>query len=117
MGSAAETEIAAAYINGQEAVRIRTLIRELGYPQPTNPIQVDNSTADGFSNDTIRQTQSKAINMSFYWIHNQTSQGQFLIYWQPGITYLGKYQTKHCSLAHHQLMLPTYLHTLKDLAQ
>ena len=32
MGSAAKAEIAAAYINGQEAVPIRTLLRELGHP-------------------------------------------------------------------------------------
>ena len=74
MGSAAEAEIGAAYINGQEAVPIRTLLRELGHQQPVMPIQVDNSTADGFANDTIKQKQLKAINMRFYWIHNRTSQ-------------------------------------------
>ena len=55
--------------------------------------------------------------MRFYWIRGRTSQGQFLIYWQPGITNLGDYQTKHHSPAHHQLMRPTYLHTLEELDQ
>ena len=55
MGTAAEAEIGAAYINGQEAVLIRTLIHELGNPQPATPIQVDNSTVDGFANNTIKQ--------------------------------------------------------------
>ena len=55
--------------------------------------------------------------MRFYWIHNRTSQGQFLIYWKPGITNLGNYHTKHHSPAHHQLMRPTYLHTTEELAQ
>ena len=32
MGSAAESEIGAAYINYQEAVPIRTLLLELGHP-------------------------------------------------------------------------------------
>ena len=54
MGSAAEAEIGATYINGQEAAPIRTLLLELGHPQPANPIQVDNSTADSFANDTIK---------------------------------------------------------------
>ena len=89
MGSAAEAEIGAPYLNGQEAVPVRTFLLELGHPQPANPIQVDNSTADGFANDTIKQKLSKSINMRFYWICDCTSQGQFLIYWQPDITNLG----------------------------
>ena len=117
MGSAAEAEIGAAYINGQEAVMIRPLLLKLCHPQPATPIKVDNSTADGFANDTIKQKRSKAIDMRFYWIHDHTSQGQFLIYWQPSITNLGNYLTKHYSLAHHQLMQPAYLHTSEELAQ
>ena len=54
MGSAAEADIGAAYINGQEAVSICTLLLELGHPQPATPIQVDNYTANGFANDTIK---------------------------------------------------------------
>ena len=81
MGSAAKSEIGAAYINGQEAVPIRTLLLKLVHPQPATPIQVDNSTADSFANDTIKQKRSKAIDMRFYWISDCTSQGQFLIYW------------------------------------
>ena len=55
--------------------------------------------------------------MRFYWIHERTSQGQFLIYCQPGITNLDDYQTKHHSPAHHQLIRPTHLHTSEELAQ
>ena len=111
MGSAAKADIGASYINGQEDIPIRTLIRELGQPQPATPIQVNSSTANGFSNGTVKLKRSKAIDMRFYWIRDRTSQGQFLIYCQPGITNLGNYHTKHHSPAHHQLMLPTYLHT------
>ena len=113
----AEAEIGAAYIKGQEAVLIRTLILELGHPQTATPIQVNNSTADGFANDTIKQKRPKAIDMRFYWICNHTSQGQLLINWQLGTTNLGDYHTKHHSPAHHQLMRPTYLHTTEQLAQ
>ena len=66
MGSAAEAEIGAAYINVQEAVPIRTLLLELGHPQPSNPIQVDNFTADDFANNTIKQNQLKSMDMRFY---------------------------------------------------
>ena len=79
MGLAAGAGIGAAYINGQEAIPILTLLLELGCPHPATPIQVDNSTADGFANNTIKQKLLKAINMRFYWIQDRTIQGQFLI--------------------------------------
>ena len=66
MGSAAEAEIGTAYIIGQEAVPIRTLLYKLGNPQPATPIQVDNSTADVFANNTIKQKRSKPIDKRFY---------------------------------------------------
>ena len=72
MGSAAEAEVGAAYINNQEAVPMRTLILKLGHPQPATTIQVNNSTADGFSNNTIKKKRSKAIDMCFYWISGRT---------------------------------------------
>ena len=117
MGLVAKADIRAAHINFQEAVPIRTLLLELGHTQSETPIQVDNSTADGFANDTTKNKLSKAINMRFHWIRDRTSQGQFLIYWQPGITNLSDYHTKHHSPAHHQLMRLTYLHTSEQLVQ
>ena len=117
MGLAAKADIGAAYINGQEAVPISTLLFELGHPQPDTPIQVYNSTADGFANDTIEQKRLKAINMRFYRIRDRTIQGQFLIYCQPVIPNLRDYHANHRFPAHHQLMRPTYLHTSEQLAQ
>jgi hypothetical protein len=113
MGSAAEAEIGATYINSQEAIPIRTTLAELGHPQPPTPMQVDNSTAEGFANGTIKQKQSKAIDMQFYWIKDRTSQKQFLVYWRPGSDNHGDYHTKHHSAAHHRQQRPTFLHTEK----
>jgi hypothetical protein len=55
VGSAAEAEIGAGYLNGQEAVPIINTLTELGHPQPPTPIQVDNTTAEGFANGTMKQ--------------------------------------------------------------
>jgi hypothetical protein len=57
MGSAAEAEIGTAYINGQEAIPIHTTLEEMGHPQPPTPMQVNDSTAEGFANNdhTIKQ--------------------------------------------------------------
>ena len=115
MGSAAEAKIGTTYINGQEAVPICTLLHELGHPQPAMTMQVNNSTAVGFANDTINQKRSKAIGMRFYWICDRTSRGQLFVYWQPGITNLSDYHTKHHSPDHKCLMRSTYLHPTEQL--
>ena len=110
MGSAAEAEIGAGYINARELLPIRVAAIEMGHPQPPTPIQVDNSTAVGFANKTIKQKISKAIDMRFYWIQDRTNQGQFTIYWSPGVTNLADYHSKHHPPSHHKIMRPTILH-------
>ena len=78
--SAVEAEIRATFLNGQEAVPIRTTLAKLGNTQPATPIRVNNCTAERFPNNTIKQKRSKASDMRFYWIQDQTQQKQFLIY-------------------------------------
>ena len=116
MVSAAEAEIGVTFHNGEEAMSIRTTSQELGHPQPPTPIRVDNSTAEGFANGTIKQKTSKTIDMRFYWIQDRTRQGQFLISWKPGSTNLSDYFTKNHSPAHRHIMQPTYLHPTTQLA-
>ena len=110
MGSAAEAEIGASYMNAQESLPIRVCLEEMGHPQPPTPIQVDNTTAVGFANKTIKQKRSKAIDMRFYWIQDRCNQGQFIIYWAPGQNNLADYHTKDHPPAHHKKMRPTILH-------
>ena len=89
MYSAAEAEIGATFINAKDALPIRTTIEELGHPQPHTPMQVDNSTAVGFANDTIKKKRSTAIDIHLYWIRDFTHQGHFKICWGPGRTNIG----------------------------
>ena len=60
-------------------------------------MKVDNTTAVVFENDTIKQKQSKAIDMRFYWIRDCTLQDHFKIYQDPGSTNLRDYYNKHHS--------------------
>ena len=53
MASAAESEIAALYITDKNIVPLQNNIIEMGWPQLKLPIQIDNSTAVGFTNKTI----------------------------------------------------------------
>jgi hypothetical protein len=116
MGSAAKAEIGATYINGQEAITTRTTLEEMGHLQPPTPMQVDNSTAWGFANATIKQKRSKAIDMQFYWIKGRTRQGQVLVYWRPGADNHGDYHTNHHSAALHRHTRPTFLHNTAQVA-
>jgi hypothetical protein len=109
MASAAEAEVGALFVNGQDAIPLRMTLIELGHQQPATPLQTDNSTAAGFANDTIKQKRSKAMDMRFYWIQDRVRQGQFLVYWRPGPENLGDYHTKHHSPSHHRHMRPTFL--------
>ena len=111
MGSAAEAEIGAEYINGQDCVLIRTTLEEMGRHQPPTPIQVDNTTATSFANGTMKQKRSKSVDINFYWLQDRTTHGQFNIYWGPGNGNHGDYHSKHHSTAHHREKRPIYLQT------
>lgn len=111
MASAAEAEVAALFMNAQEAVpMLRVALEDLGHPQPATPMKRDNSTATGIVNNTIKQKPSKAIDMRFYWLRDRVKQGQFDIYWEPGKHNLADYPTKHHSGAHHKRVRRIYLY-------
>ena len=52
MASAAKAELEALFTIAQEMVPLRITLEEIGWPQPKSPIQVDNSTATGYVNNT-----------------------------------------------------------------
>ncbi len=109
VGSAAEAEIAGTYLNAQDAVSLRTTLQELQHPQPPTPMQVDNTTAAGFANQTMKQKRSKAMDMRFHWIKDRVRQKQFLVYYRPGITNLADPFTKHHSPTNMRLMRSKFL--------
>jgi hypothetical protein len=81
MASAAEAKVGALFVDSQEAIPIRYALEELGHPQPPTPVQTDNSTAAGYSNNTIKQNRLKAMDMRFSWLQCRKRQRQFIIYW------------------------------------
>ena len=82
-------------MNAKEAVPMRITLEELNHPQPATPIRrTDYSTADGIMNRTVKQKQSKSMNMQFYWLQDRVKQGQFRVLWAPGKINLADYQSK-----------------------
>jgi hypothetical protein len=65
MSLAAEAEIGAVFINAKEGAVLRTTLEELGHKQPPTPMGTDTT---GYSNGTIKQKCTKAMDMRFYWI-------------------------------------------------
>jgi hypothetical protein len=63
VSSAAEAEIGAVFINAKEGAVLRTALEELGHTQPPTPMETDNTTATGYSNGTIEQKCTKAMDM------------------------------------------------------
>jgi hypothetical protein len=85
-------------------------------PQATsNPLRTDNSTAYGILNETIKQKQSKSMDMKYYWVQDRVRQKKIDVYWRPGIDNLGDYHTKHHPAQHHQDMRPLLLHQANSL--
>ena len=111
MSSAAEAECGGLYMNAKAAVPERTTLIELGHPQPPTPLKTDNSTADGIMNKTVKQQRSKAIDMRFYWLQDRCEQGQFRVYWAPGVENLADYYTKHHPPSLHRRVRSIYLYT------
>jgi hypothetical protein len=109
VGSAAEAEIDAGYLNAQEAVPICTTLRELGHPQPPTPMQVDNTTAEGFANGTMKQKRSKTMDMRWHWLKDRTRQGQFLVYYRPGKDNLADPFIKHHPAVYLDAVMPNFL--------
>jgi hypothetical protein len=117
VGSAAEAEIGAGYLNAQAAVPICETPQELGHPQPLTPMQVGNTTAEGFANGTMKQKRSKAMDMQWHWLKDWTRQGQFLVYYRPGKDNLADPFTKHHPAAHLEAVTPNFLRCTEHLVQ
>ena len=108
MASAAEAELSALYLTAREMVPLRNTLTEMGWEQPKTPIQTDNSTAVGFTNDTIITRRIKMLCMRLHWLRCRESQGQFKFYWDKGSNNLADYHTKHHPPAYHVAHRPTH---------
>ena len=90
--SAAEAELGSLFLNTQEAKVIRLILEELGHPQPPTPMHVDNSTAVGIVNNTIKRQRSRSMEMRYFWLLDQETQKYVDIFYHPGQENLGDYR-------------------------
>ena len=107
----AEAELGALFMNTMEVKMLRLTIEELGHPQSPTPIHVDNTTAVGIMNSTIKRQRSRAMNMRHFWLLCQEAQRILNVKYHPGAENFSNYQTKLHNGAHHERMRPFYVHT------
>ena len=69
--SAAEAELGALFLNAKEAKILRFTLLELGHPQPPIQIHINNTTAVGIVNITIKRQQSRSMEMRYFWLLDQ----------------------------------------------
>ena len=95
MGSIMEAEYGATYLTGKDVVYMRQIARSLGFPQsgPTE-IKNDNSCAVHLSNDSLKISKSKAIDMRFHWIRDRVRQKQITVKWIPAADNIADFFTK-----------------------
>ena len=66
MSSASTAELAGHFNIAKEMVPLHQALIEMGWPQPKNTIQCDNSTAVGVTNETIITLKTKYMDMKFH---------------------------------------------------
>ena len=108
--AASEAKAAALFTNMNEGVIQHIALEEMQWPQPPTPITVDNSTAVGMAQDTIKANKSWAMDMCLHCIQDQAQQHQFLVTWATGKLNKADYFTKLHAHIHHHHMHFVYLH-------
>jgi hypothetical protein len=79
VASAGEAELASAFGNAKIGHDERTILRNLGYPQPPIPIVCDNECTIGLAHDVVRKKQSKSVNLRWDWLRDCVAQNMFIL--------------------------------------
>ena len=106
VSSVAEAEYAAVFMNAKEGAALRTILENIGYPQPATEILCDNMCAVGLASDTLSQKQTKSIHMQFHWIRDRVRQQQFQVTWRKGVHNLADFFTKALPVRLHKALMP-----------
>ena len=68
MAPTAEAELVALYLTFKTTAPIRNTLEEMGWTHLKSPIQIDNSTAAGFTNNTMINKAIKSLDMKLWWL-------------------------------------------------
>ena len=69
--------------NVQTDVPLRVTLHKLSFPQPPNPIKIDNSAAEGIVTAMVRQKKSQGNGYVILLDEVQVKEKNFFVYWKP----------------------------------
>ena len=81
----------------------------MGHAQPRTPVHVDKTTCVGIVNNTIKRQRSRAMEMRYFWLLDQTTQQYVKVYYQPGAENMGDYPSKAHTGHIHKHVRPYYV--------
>lgn len=70
----AETETEALFVTCKEGTAIHNTLHDVGHPYPPTPITTDTMILTGIVNWTVKQKQTRAMDMRFYWVADKVCQ-------------------------------------------
>jgi hypothetical protein len=94
VASVAEAELAGGFQAAQAAVQLRRILHDLGYPQSSTLLRMDNTVALGLAQGTLNAKRSKSMDMRFFWLVDRVKQKQFIVDHIPGIWNIADHFTK-----------------------
>ena len=107
--SVAQAELGGTFYNAKKGKILRLKLEETRYKQGPTTIFVDNNTASGICNSTIKRQRSRAMNGQYCWLIDQVNLNTYRIKWAPGLENMADYFTKHFPAAHHRDVRPFFL--------
>ena len=110
VASAAEAETGGLFHNAQTGLIVRQALSDLGHPQPPTSLKTDNSTANSFVHNNMKQKRSKSWDMRYHWLRDSKTKGNYNIFWASGKNNHADYYTKHHPPQHHREMRAKYFH-------
>jgi hypothetical protein len=110
VASTAEAELGTLYHNCQTGIIFQLTLNDMGHPQPKTPVDCDNATAVGITNNIIKRQRLQAMEKRFFWIGDKVAHKMYALKWHPGQENLADYQSKHHIGLHHTAVQPWYLH-------
>ena len=99
--SVAEAELGGTFYNAKNGKVLRLTLEEMGWKQDPTTIFVDNNTASGICNSTIKRQKSQSMNGQYFWLIDQVNLNTYCIVRAPGLKNMADYFTKHFAAAHH----------------
>jgi hypothetical protein len=109
--SVAAAELGALFLNARKAKILQLTLHELGHSQSPTPIHINNMTAVGIVNSTVKRQRSRAMEIQYFWLLDQYTQENFAFQHHPDQENLGDYPSKQHTGTGHQNVRPYYLHT------